>query len=229
MEQVRLRVGDTLDDYCPRERRLTTHAVVALVEDRVKLTRCMTCEFEHAFKDGKLPVRRKKPESTVALSPQVVDSAVSPQIVAAQPRRHAPPPSASPQVTVGRSSDVVAVAPFPRAARDDRELVTPAVADAAESPDARLDLHEASVHRRLIRATLPRQEGQPPTPRPIPEFTIRHAASPGHGRRTADGHRSSGNGKFRADRNHFGAPRHSAHPGQRGGNQGARFGKKGPR
>jgi hypothetical protein len=29
------------------------------------------------------------------------------------------------------------------------------------------------VHRPLIRASLPRQEGQQPPPRPIPEFTIR--------------------------------------------------------
>ena len=29
MEQRRLRLGDILDDYCPRERRVTNHAIVA--------------------------------------------------------------------------------------------------------------------------------------------------------------------------------------------------------
>ena len=42
MEQRRLRLGDILDDYCPRERRVTNHAVVAMVEEDVKQTRCTT-------------------------------------------------------------------------------------------------------------------------------------------------------------------------------------------
>ena len=33
MQQRRVRLGDILDDYCPRERRVTNHAVVAMVED----------------------------------------------------------------------------------------------------------------------------------------------------------------------------------------------------
>ena len=60
MEQRRLRLGDILDDYCPRERRLTNHAVVAMVEDRVKQTRCTTCDTEHVYKSAKQPARRKK-------------------------------------------------------------------------------------------------------------------------------------------------------------------------
>ena len=31
MEQRPLRLGDIVDDYCPRERRVTNHAIVALV------------------------------------------------------------------------------------------------------------------------------------------------------------------------------------------------------
>ena len=62
MEQRRLRLGDILDDYCPRERRLTNHAVVAMVEEDVKQTRCTTCDAEHVYKGGKAP-RRKKAET----------------------------------------------------------------------------------------------------------------------------------------------------------------------
>ena len=36
-----------------------------------------------------------------------------------------------------------------------------------------IDVEEGPVHRPLIRATLPRPEGQPPPTRPAPEFTIR--------------------------------------------------------
>src|SRR5215207_11026127 len=60
MQQRRLRLGDILDDYCPRERRITNHAVVALVEDQVKQTRCTTCDADHEYKQARVPARRKK-------------------------------------------------------------------------------------------------------------------------------------------------------------------------
>jgi hypothetical protein len=64
MQQRRVRLGDILDDYCPRERRITNHAVVAMIEDEVKQTRCTTCDADHEYKQAKVPAsRRKKPES----------------------------------------------------------------------------------------------------------------------------------------------------------------------
>ena len=66
MEQRPLRLGDILDDYCPRERRVTNHAVVAMIEEDVKQTRCTTCDAEHVYKGGKGP-RRKKPTHRRAL------------------------------------------------------------------------------------------------------------------------------------------------------------------
>ncbi len=67
MEQRRLRLGDNIDDYCPRERRLTTHAIVAMVGDAVKQTRCTTCDAEHVYKGGKVPQRRKAGHEAGAL------------------------------------------------------------------------------------------------------------------------------------------------------------------
>src|SRR5687767_11964626 len=68
MEQRRLRLGDILDDYCPRERRVTNHAVVAMIGEDVKQTRCTTCDAEHAFKGGREPRRRKKDAQAVLYS-----------------------------------------------------------------------------------------------------------------------------------------------------------------
>ena len=34
MQQRRYRPGDVLDDYCPRERRITDHAIVAMIDER---------------------------------------------------------------------------------------------------------------------------------------------------------------------------------------------------
>src|SRR5438132_1592821 len=71
MEQRTLRLGDILDDYCPRERRVTNHAVVAMIEQDVKQTRCTTCDTEHVYKGGKAP-RRKKAETPGALYKEVL-------------------------------------------------------------------------------------------------------------------------------------------------------------
>ena len=60
MQQRRLRLGDILDDYCPRERRITNHAVVAMIEDEVKQTRCTTCDADHEYKQAKVPPPRRK-------------------------------------------------------------------------------------------------------------------------------------------------------------------------
>ncbi len=60
MQQRRLRLGDILDDYCPRERRITNHAVVAMIDDDVRQTRCTTCDAEHEYKQAKVPASRRK-------------------------------------------------------------------------------------------------------------------------------------------------------------------------
>src|SRR5688500_6196612 len=67
MQQRQLRLGDILDDYCPRERRLTNHAVVAMIGDEVKQTRCTTCDTEHVYKHAKVPRQRRKSETPAAL------------------------------------------------------------------------------------------------------------------------------------------------------------------
>lgn len=59
MEQRQYGLGEVLDDYCPRERRVTNHAVVALVGDEIKLTRCTTCDTEHPYKAARVPPRRQ--------------------------------------------------------------------------------------------------------------------------------------------------------------------------
>src|SRR4051812_21590081 len=92
MQQRRLRLGDILDDYCPRERRITNHAVVAMIEDEVKQTRCTTCDADHEYKHAKLPApRRRKPDGLSGevegmLRPRaaVVDGAIEPDLLEEQ-------------------------------------------------------------------------------------------------------------------------------------------------
>src|ERR1700751_3934396 len=63
MQQRQPRLGDILDDYCPRERRVTNHVVVAMIGPDVKQTRCGTCDAEHEYKHAKVPRQRRKSET----------------------------------------------------------------------------------------------------------------------------------------------------------------------
>src|SRR6187397_1227461 len=81
MQQRQPRLGDILDDYCPRERRVTNHAVVAMVGADVKQTRCTTCDAEHEFKHAKVPRQRRKSESAAALQASAVAGAVPKRVV----------------------------------------------------------------------------------------------------------------------------------------------------
>src|SRR6185503_8856846 len=75
MQQRQLRLGDILDDYCPRERRVTNHAIVAMIGEDVKQTRCTTCDADHEYKHAKVPRQRRKTETPAALYAQVVQNA----------------------------------------------------------------------------------------------------------------------------------------------------------
>src|SRR5687767_9922950 len=88
MQQRRLRLGDILDDYCPRERRITNHVIVAMIEDDVRQTRCSTCDAEHEYKQGKAPTLRRKKAG--ALSQDVLEEARPRAVAAAQPQDGAP-------------------------------------------------------------------------------------------------------------------------------------------
>lgn len=55
-----IRVGDVLDDYCSRCKRLTDHSAVALVNGEVVRVSCRTCNRDHEYKHGKLPEARGK-------------------------------------------------------------------------------------------------------------------------------------------------------------------------
>jgi len=157
MQQRQPRLGDVLDDYCPRERRVTNHVVVAMIGDNVKQTRCTTCDADHEYKEAKIPRVRRKTEPPAALAAQ--------------------------GFTVPKLHDHTAkpAEPTPQDSPAEFEAVAAPLADEHEEPreddveqEQELDVpDEGPVHRRLIRASLPRTEGTPPTTRPNPEFTIR--------------------------------------------------------
>src|SRR5215510_9883474 len=63
MDPRRVRLGDVIDDYCPRCRLIMNHGVVGMVGDEVKKVRCNTCMSEHQFRNSQLPASRRKAQS----------------------------------------------------------------------------------------------------------------------------------------------------------------------
>jgi hypothetical protein len=221
MEQHRLRLGDILDDYCPRERRVTNHAIVAMIEEDVKQTRCTTCDTEHAYKGARVPKRRKKetpgalaapfahpPEAIVAI--EAAPSADS--ISRHEPVEDRQAPMQNDNNRDGRfAADQETPAPIQNAASVEND-----VSDAQPATDT--GPVDGPVHRPLIRATLPRPDGQKDV-RPAPEFTVRHSPTRGNGQ-------GSGSGNFRGGdrmRMRGGNPNGNGPNGNRPHNAGARF------
>jgi len=200
MQQRRLRLGDIVDDYCPRERRITNHAIVAMIEDAVKQTRCTTCDADHEYKEAKVPAQRRRKDGAapagaegLAASPRKRGAVEAPPVVQVDAE-----PESVPDVFVDTpAADVPAVSAAPDAFE---------TADITEEPSADRDVEEddGPVHRPLIRATLPRPEGHVPE-RKEPEFTA-------HQRADVNGNRHGRGG------------RRGPRPGQGGGTGPARFG-----
>lgn len=54
-----LRLGDDVDDYCIKCKRLTNHTIVSLVEQTPAKVRCRTCYNDHDFRKGEVPPSKK--------------------------------------------------------------------------------------------------------------------------------------------------------------------------
>jgi len=232
MQQRRVRLGDVLDDYCPRERRITNHAVVAMIEDDVKQTRCTTCDAEHEYKHAKVPApRRKKPGAAAAALVPAEATAESHALI-------------SGDETVDEMLDDTPDLPPPalEAAKEPEAVEAAETVDVVEAdePQESGPEDEWPVHRPLIRATLPRPEGQMPERKPT-DFTIRQNGG------RFDGQQRNGNNKSRGHRHghhaqgqgqgqgqsRFGGSRQgsgfgSRQGGQQGGNQQRQGNRQGP-
>jgi len=201
VQQRQLRLGDILDDYCPRERRVTNHVIVAMIAEDVKQVRCTTCDADHDFKHAKVPRQRRKAETPAALYAQV--AATGPKRVAHDPpAAHAAAPADESEmhdtddepIDTPEPVAVEAASEEAPAARPDADPDLDEIDEDADNAGNRAQ-EDGPIHRRLIRASLPKIEGAPPPTRAIPEFTIRQPAGrPGANRFSGPRHGRSGGG-----------------------------------
>lgn len=85
------RLGDVIDDYCPRCRLLLNHDVASLYQDAVAKVTCRTCHNTHDYRNAQVPTRRraKAKEDVKSLMDQVL-GAMPPA-----PPAPGPPPAAT--------------------------------------------------------------------------------------------------------------------------------------
>ena len=55
-----LRLGDVIDDYCVKCRRLTNHAIVSIVNGAAAKVRCRTCYHDHDYRHEIAPPTKKE-------------------------------------------------------------------------------------------------------------------------------------------------------------------------
>jgi hypothetical protein len=55
-----LPLGDEIDDYCVKCRRLTNHLIVSLVDSKAAKVRCRSCYSDHDFRNGTPPPSKKE-------------------------------------------------------------------------------------------------------------------------------------------------------------------------
>jgi hypothetical protein len=77
------RLGDEIDDYCPRCRLLLNHDITSLFDGQVAKATCRTCHNTHDYRHAEIPTRRSKKNDKKALLDQVL---------ATMPRPPEPPP-----------------------------------------------------------------------------------------------------------------------------------------
>ena len=61
------RLGDEIDDYCPRCKLLLNHAVASMVGGTVVKVVCQTCHSEHPYKNAAVPPKKKSGPRAVLL------------------------------------------------------------------------------------------------------------------------------------------------------------------
>jgi hypothetical protein len=56
------RLGDVIDDYCIKCRRVTNHSIVSIIDGDPAKMRCRTCYNDHDYRHEQVPPSKKDPK-----------------------------------------------------------------------------------------------------------------------------------------------------------------------
>jgi hypothetical protein len=83
-----LRLGDVIDDYCPRCRLLLNHDVASMAGTDVAKVTCRTCYNTHDYRHAQVPPRRRSKKDDA--------KSLMDQVLASMPNLPQPPPPPPP-------------------------------------------------------------------------------------------------------------------------------------
>jgi hypothetical protein len=93
------RLGDDVDDFCVKCKRITNHAVVSILKDEPAKVRCRTCHSDHDYRREQAPPP-KVDSRKAALFNQVLEN-VTGGVQPPPPVDDAPAPAPPPVVEKG--------------------------------------------------------------------------------------------------------------------------------
>jgi hypothetical protein len=72
------RLGDDIDDFCVKCKRLTNHSIVSLLNDDPAKVRCRTCYHEQIFRHEQAPPSKKELKRLELLNAAAAEGAAPP-------------------------------------------------------------------------------------------------------------------------------------------------------
>jgi hypothetical protein len=75
---MRARLGDDIDDFCVKCKRIMNHAVVSLVSDEPAKVRCRTCHSDHDYRHEQAPPPKVDPRKAALFNQVLEKVAVAP-------------------------------------------------------------------------------------------------------------------------------------------------------
>jgi hypothetical protein len=122
---MRSRLGDDIDDFCVKCKRVMNHLVVSLLNDVPAKVRCRTCHGDHDFRHEQAPPP-KVDSRKAALIQQALENAAAAgagiPANAAAPVSDAPPVAPEPEVVpIPQAADTPVAMPTPVRAASGRK------------------------------------------------------------------------------------------------------------
>lgn len=74
-----LRLGDEIDDYCVKCRRMANHSIVSLVDGAAAKVRCRSCYSDHDYRNGQIPPSKRELAKRKELFNAVLSNAAPPE------------------------------------------------------------------------------------------------------------------------------------------------------
>jgi hypothetical protein len=99
-----LRLGDVIDDYCIKCRRVTNHSIVSILNGEAAKVRCRTCYHDHDYRHEEIPPTKKELKKAELLAAAIASGAEPPAAPAAPEPAAVAPAAAVEEKKKGRKT-----------------------------------------------------------------------------------------------------------------------------